>query len=117
MRINEVASPVGDAEKLAALSQFLIGRAGDTDAKKIVSWPTFRSLAANMGISVTKQSLRSMMQRPPISNLIKDVTGQDSDNGSGDVVFAGSQEQPDTMSVDQARDTVNSMAKRAIDIK
>ena len=113
MRINEVDTANADVAKLAAISQFLIGRANDTDAKKIFSYPSFKSLAAGQNISVTKSRLKTMIQQPPLSNFINDVTGPETDENTGEIIFQGATTEPDTMSVDQARATVNSMAKRA----
>lgn len=106
MRIDEIASPVENLNQLAALSQFLIGRSNDTNASMTISTDAFLKLASDMGISITKQQLIDLIQRPPLDNLIADV--QDDK-----VVFKGSEDLPDTMSVDQARATVDSMAKRA----
>ena len=116
MRLSEVvANP--DAEKLAAISQFLLGRASDTDSRRVYDYPAFKQLAAGQTISLTKSQLRDMIQRPPLNGLIVDVTGDDNDENSGQVIFKGAEVTPDTMTVDQARQTVDSMAKRAIDIK
>ena len=99
--------------QLGALSQFLISRADDTSAEKSVPIATFIKLAQDMGISVTANSLKTMMAQPPLDGLIQDVQGDDKD---GKVLFTGyedPQASPEKMSVDQARATVNSMAKRA----
>lgn len=97
--------------KLAALGQFLLGRAKDTAAKKTVNVATFVSLARGMGIDITSDRLQSLATQAPLSNIIDKIQGDI-------ILFKGSEQtaQPD-MSVDQARDTVNKMAKRAIDIK
>jgi hypothetical protein len=110
MLIREVAEQPGDEAKLAALAQFLLGRADDTDADKTISTDAFIKLAANMGISITADRLADMVQRPPLNNLIANVEGQV-------ITFQGGDTVSDTMTVDQARQTVDSMAKRAIDIK
>lgn len=112
MRLREFADQ-GNIRQLAALSQFLISRAEDSSAEKSVPLPTFIRLAHDMGISVTANSLRNMMATPPLDGLIQDVQGDDKD---GKVLFTGYQDpqaSPEKMSVDQARATVNSMAKRA----
>jgi hypothetical protein len=62
-----------------------------------------------MGISITADRLADLVQRPPLNNIIANVEGDTITFQGGDVV-------PAAMTVDQARDTVNSMAKRAIDI-
>ena len=109
MLIREVASDV-DTTKLAALSQFLLGRAQDTDAAKTISTDAFVKLAANMGISITPDRLADLIQQPPLNNIIANMEGDT-------ITFRGAEVQPAGMTVDQARQTVDSMAKRAIDIK
>lgn len=108
MRIREVAGDV-DVNKLAALSQFLLGRAKDTDAAKTISTAAFIKLASNMGISVTPNRLMDLIQQPPLNNIIANVEGDT-------ITFQGADVVPAAMTVDQARDTVDTMAKRAIDI-
>ena len=111
MRLREVtAGP--DADRLMALSQFLVSRAQDTDAQKKISVAAFVNLANNMGISLTPDNLMTMSQTPPLSNVIQTVTPTE-------VLFRGADQEQvtDTMTVDQARKTVDTMAKRAIDIK
>lgn len=107
MRIDEVASSP-DAQKLAAMSQFLIGRSEDTDAEKVMNLDAFLQLAQNQGIGLTKQSLIDLSQRAPLNSLIRSVEDDR-------VIFRGAEgdQVTDTMSVDQARKTVDSMAKRA----
>lgn len=107
MQIREVTdSP--DAEKLLALSQFLIGRSQDTDSQKKISVRAFIKLAQNMGISLTSDNLTVMSQQPPLSTVIQTVTPTE-------IIFRGADQEPatDTMTVDQARKTVDSMADRA----
>jgi hypothetical protein len=102
-----------DAERIAAMSQFLVGRARDTGARKTISTETFINLARAQGISLTAEQLKDMIQRPPLNNIISDVTG-DNDN-SGEIVFRGADvgTGENAMTVDQAQATVDSMAKRA----
>jgi hypothetical protein len=108
MRIREVAGDT-DVNKLAALSQFLLGRAEDTDAARTISTDAFIRLASNMGISITADRLADLIQQPPLRNIIANVEGDT-------ITFQGADVVPAAMTVDQARDTVDSMAKRAIDI-
>lgn len=110
MRIVEFDDQSSTAPKLVALSQFLLARADDTNAKKSISTQTFLKLAQNQGISLTTDQLKDLVQRPPLNNLIQDVRG---DDASGEVVFKGDEQVTDTMTVDQARQTVDSMAKNA----
>lgn len=112
MIINEIGTEGSEAARLAALAQFLIGRAENAAGPKKISTRAFVNLAQNMGIAITPQQLIDMSQTAPLNNLIASVQGDD-------IIFKGSEEEvgQNAMSVDQARDTVNSMAKRAIDIK
>ena len=114
MRIDEVQAPSIDSGKLAALSDFLSKRAQDTNAKKVISLEAFLALAQNMKIPLTADQLRTLITQPPLNNLIADIQG---DNETGKVIFRGEGGDvvPGTqMSVDQARDTVDRMAKRAL---
>jgi len=95
-----------DVQKLAALSQFLLSRAQDTAGIKKISVPAFIKLAANQGISLTKDSLMDLSTRPPLNSLIQNIEGDE-------VIFKGDESATDTMTVDQARQTVDTMAKRA----
>lgn len=108
MMISEVTA-TGD-QKLVALSQYLVGRAGDTGAKKTISIDAFISLAQNMGVSLTPSQLRELSQKPPLKNVIVNITDDE-------VVFSGADAsaEVDTMTVKKAQDTVEKMAKRALD--
>ena len=110
MRLVEFNTSTANTEKLAALSQFLVSRAQDTDAEKKISIAAFLELANNMGISLADAQLRNLIQQPPLSELISDVT-------DSEVVFKGAVEDAPNMTVDQARDTVDTMAKRALNKK
>ena len=112
MRIQEVSGD-RDQEKLAAISQFLLGRAKDEGSKKrVMDFRTFANLAQGQGISITPDSLKGMIQNPPLRNLINDVEGDDANTAR--VIFQGAENTPPEMSVDTARQTVNQMAKRAL---
>ena len=110
MLIREFQDP--SSTKLAALGQFLLGRAQDTNAKKTVNVDTFIGLARDMGIDITPERLQILSTQDPLRNIIANIEGDT-------VVFKGAGEETvaPNMSVDQARATVNQMAKRAIDIK
>ena len=99
--------------QLTALSQFLVSRAKDTNARMSISVDSFINLAKAQGISLTPEQLKTLSQTPPLSNIISDVTGSDTE--PGEVVFRGAEigSGQDTMTVDQARQTVDSMSKRA----
>ena len=97
-------------EKLVALGQFLIGRAGDTGAKKSISIDAFVNMAQSMGINVNKESLRDLAEQEPLKNIIVNITDDQ-------VIFAGAgvdTQAGDQMTVQQAQDTVEKMAKNAL---
>jgi len=109
MLIREFQDP--SSTKLAALGQFLLGRAQDTNAKKTVNIDTFIGLARDMGIDITPERLQILSTQDPLRNIIANIEGDT-------VVFKGAEETvTPTMNVDQARATVDRMAKRAIDLK
>jgi len=109
MLIREFQDP--SSTKLAALGQFLLGRAQDTNAKKTVNVDTFIGLARDMGIDITPERLQILSTQDPLRNIIANIEGDT-------VVFKGAEETvTPTMNVDQARATVDRMAKRAIDLK
>jgi hypothetical protein len=107
MRISEVAG-APDVGRLAALAQFLLGRATDTNGVKKISTTTFINLAQNMGITINQQQLASLSQQPPLNGIISNVE-------PNEITFKGAEPEVDDsdMSVDQARATVDKMAKRA----
>ena len=110
MRLVEFEVSTVNTEKLAALSQFLLSRTDDTNAKKTMPVSSFLDLANNMGISLTDDQLRNLVQQPPLNEIIANIEG---DADTGTITFKGADEVAPNMSVDQARDTVNTMAKRA----
>jgi hypothetical protein len=110
MRLVEFNTSTANTEKLAALSQFLLSRTDDTNAKKTMPVSSFLDLANNMGIGLTDDQLRNLIQQPPLSEIIANIEG---DADTGTITFKGADEVAPNMSVDQARDTVNTMAKRA----
>jgi hypothetical protein len=66
-----------------------------------------------MNISLTMDQLKTFAQQPPLSNLIANVEG---DGATGLITFRGAEDDQVAgaeMTVDQARKTVDSMAKRA----
>lgn len=107
MLITEVASP--DSQKLLALSQFLSGRARDTDSKKQISQTAFIRLANDLGVNITADTLADLISRPPLSNILEPL-----EPNSQVVRFRGNTETTTGMSVDQARATVDANAKAAM---
>jgi len=112
MLINEVQSDQ-DALQLAAISQFLLKRAEQTNAKKVISADAFLKIAKDNGINLNLDLLRTMSQREPLSNVIGNIEG---DGSQAQVIFKGEQSTPDSgaMSVDQARSVVDANAKQAM---
>jgi len=110
MKLIEFEVNSANTQKLAALSQFLLARAQDTDAEKKISIAAFLDLAKNIGVSLNDAQLRNLVQQAPLKELIADVTDTE-------VIFKGAVEGAPNMTVDQARETVNTMAQRALNKK
>ena len=107
MRLFEFAEP--DSAKLLALSQFLLGRADDTTAKKEISQASFIDLEKSLGVYVTPEHLGQIISEPPLSNVLEPL-----DPNSDIVRFKGNTEAETGMSVDQAHQVVDSNAKAAL---
>jgi hypothetical protein len=107
MLIREVADP--NTQRLAALSQFLLGRSEDESAKKQISQQAFVDLAKSLGVNVTADSLGDLISKEPLSNMLEPL-----EPNSGVVRFKGNTEAEIGMSVDQARAVVDSNAKAAM---
>ena len=108
MRIDEVDQGA-DPNKLVGLVQFLAGRASDTNAQQQISQATFMKLAQSLGINVTTQNLGAMIAQPPLNGVLEPL-----DPNSGMITFKGADIGPDQMSVPQAQQVVNKMAKNAM---
>lgn len=106
MRINEVDSSSSDdsSAKVAALAEFLTGRASDTNSKKQIDVNTFIALANQQGASVTKQSLIDMSQ-----DQLKEIFTVQGDK----IVFSGGESDNLEMPVDKAEQIVANAAKSA----
>jgi hypothetical protein len=107
MLIREVADP--NTQRLAALSQFLLGRSEDETAKKQISQTAFIDLAKSLGVNVTADNLGNLISQEPLSNILEPL-----EPNSGVVRFKGDTEAATGMSVDQARAVVDSNAKAAM---
>lgn len=107
MLICEVTDP--NSQKLAALSQFLLGRSQDETAKKQISQDAFIDLAKSLGVNVTLDNLGNLISQEPLSNILEPL-----EPNSGVVRFKGDTEAATGMSVDQARAVVDSNAKAAM---
>jgi hypothetical protein len=111
MRIDEVALPSVDTDpnKLMGLAQFLAGRAEDTNSQKQISQAAFISAARSLGIMLTPQNLSDIISKPPLNGMLEPL-----DPNSGMVTFKGADIGPAKMSVPQAQQVVNKMAKSAM---
>jgi hypothetical protein len=107
MLIREVADH--NTQRLAALSQFLLGRSDDESAKKQISQQAFIDLAKSLGVNVTPENLGDLISQPPLSNILEPL-----EPNSGVVRFKGNTEAETGVSVDQARAVVDSNAKAAM---
>lgn len=107
MLIFEVTDP--NSQKLAALSQFLLGRSNDEGAKKQISQDAFIQAAKSLGVNVTPDNLGDLISQEPLSNILEPL-----EPNSGVVRFKGDTEATTGMSVDQARAVVDSNAKAAM---
>jgi hypothetical protein len=107
MLIREVADH--NTQRLAALSQFLLGRSEDESATKQISQKSFIDLAKSLGVNVTTENLGDLIGQEPLSNILEPL-----DPNSGVVRFKGNTEAATGMSVDQARAVVDSNAKAAM---
>jgi hypothetical protein len=96
--------------KLMALTQFLAGRAGDTDSKKQISTKAFIDLAQSLGVNVTADTLGDLIAKEPLSNVLLPY-----EPNSNVVKFKGNTDVTNTsMDTDQAEKVVNSNAKAAM---
>jgi len=112
MLIFEVENTTGqvDSGKLMALTQFLSGRANDTNSKKQISTQAFVQLAQNLGVNVTADTLGDLIAREPLSNVLLPY-----EPNSNVIKFKGNDEPSDTqMDTAQAEKVVDSNAKAAM---
>jgi len=107
MRITEVTD--SNTRKLAALSQFLLGRSEDESARKQISQAAFIEAAKSLGVNVTEENLGDLISQEPLSNILEPL-----EPNSGVVRFRGDTEAVTGMSVNQARAVVDSNAKAAM---
>jgi hypothetical protein len=107
MRITEVTD--SNTRKLAALSQFLLGRSEDESARKQISQDAFIEAAKSLGVNVTIENLGDLISQEPLKNILEPL-----EPNSGVVRFRGDTEAQTGMSVDQARAVVDSNAKAAM---
>jgi hypothetical protein len=107
MRLFEFENP--NTQKLAALSQFLLGRSQDQAAKKQISQQAFIDIAKSLGVNVTEQNLGELIAQDPLKNILEPL-----EPNSGVVRFRGNTETTTGMTVDQAEQVVDANAKAAM---
>ena len=107
MRLFEFKDP--NTQKLAALSQFLLGRSQDQAAKKQISQQAFIDIAKSLGVNVTEQNLGELIAQDPLKNILEPL-----EPNSGVIRFRGNTETTTGMTVDQAEQVVDANAKAAM---
>jgi hypothetical protein len=108
MKIKDVLLE-SNLEQLAALGQFLIGRANDKNSTSKLSVDAFISIASKMGIPLDAESLQDMVMQGELAGVINNVDNKEISFNSEKQV----QDNPQ-LSMDKARNTVNNMAQRAM---
>lgn len=105
MRVLEIESST--LTKLAALSQFLIGRLNNNEIEGHLPLDLFIDIANRLGIETTESTVRDLVSKDPLKNLVSSI---DSDQ----VRFRKTRKEaePETMSVGQSQKIVNRLAKR-----
>lgn len=108
MLIQEVAMDP-QPDRLVGLVSLLAGRAEDTGARKQISKNTFMSMAQQLGVNITDQNLQSMVERPPLSNMLEPIDPQ-----SDVITFRGGEQSGVDMPVNKAQDIVAKAARSAL---
>ena len=111
MRIVEVDVPSSDADpnKLLGLANFLVGRAEDSNAEKQISQSAFIAAARSLGIMLTPDNLPEIIAKPPLNGVLEPL-----DPKSNMISFKGADIGSSKMSVPQAQQVINKMAKSAM---
>lgn len=109
MLIREFDEGSANTKKLAALIDFLAGRAQDQNAQKRISKKALINAAQSVGVNLTLDTLDSLIMKEPLRNIL-----EPSEPNSDTVRFKGDQQVDTAMSVDTARDIVNKNAKSAM---
>jgi hypothetical protein len=109
MLIREFSEGNNNTEKLAALADFLSGRAADQNAKKQISKQAFINAAKNIGINLNDQLLSELVLKEPLKNVLEPI-----EPNSDIIRYKGNTEVDTAMSVDRAEDVVNKNAKAAM---
>lgn len=109
MLIREFEEGSSNIKKLAALSDFLAGRADDQNAKKEISKAAFINAAKNLGININEQTLAELISQDPLKNILEPI------EPNSDVIrYKGNTDVDTVMSVDQSEKIVDKNAKAAM---
>jgi hypothetical protein len=109
MLIREFSEGSVNTTRLAALIDFLAGRAEDTNAKKQISKQAFINAAKNLGINLNDQLLSELVLKEPLKNILEPI------EPNSDVIrYKGNEEVDTAMPVDRAEDIVAQNAKDAM---
>ena len=110
MLIREVSDPAqANNSKLLALTQFLTGRAENTNSQRQISTDAFVRMARGLGVIISPTQLGDLIARPPLSNVLEPYQPN-----SGVVRFKGNMAADADMGTDQAEKIVNQNAKAAL---
>jgi len=94
-------------EQIAAVSQLIADRTEDENSPSKLRTDAFINLVNRMGLPLTKETLMDLAEQGVLSSVIKDVN-------MDEINFKGQQDiDPTEMSVDKAKNVVDSMAKRS----
>lgn len=109
MLIREFQEGAVNTQKLAALIDFLAGRAEDQNAKKQISKQALINAARNMGVNINDQILAELVLKEPLKNILEPI------EPNSDVIrYKGNDEVDTAMPVDRAEDIVAQNAKAAM---
>jgi hypothetical protein len=109
MLIREFSEGNDNVKKLAALTDFLAGRAADQNSKKEISKAAFINAAKSIGVNISEQTLAELVSQEPLKNILEPI------EPNSDVIrYKGNEEVNTAMSVDQSQDIVDRNAKAAM---
>jgi hypothetical protein len=109
MLIREFSEGGANTKKLAALIDFLAGRAEDQNSKKQISKKALINAAKNLGVNINDQILSELILKDPLKNILEPI------EPNSDVIrFKGNEEVDTAMPVDTAQDVVAQNAKAAM---
>ena len=93
-------------EQVAAIGQLIADRTEDENSPSKLNTDAFIDIVNKMGLPMSRETLFDLAQSGKLESVIKDVNDQEVNfKGQGDI-------NPEAMSVDKAKATVDRMAKR-----